>query len=650
MANWEKLDKLRNLSMRCLRAVLRVPRRALQWMVGPPSDIAELKAAISHLQEEMKRLTGSVGLLAELHAQRRARDRQFVSSSSEGPHISIILPTWNRAEALRNAIDSVRQQTFENWELLIIDDGSSDTTCEVVAGYGHDARVRYFYQDHAGVAVARNCGLHASRGDIIAYLDSDNLWYPTYLEEVALAFVGNPKRQSVYLIQLVDAEDNRRIFLRGEPFDQQRLEQDNYIDLNVFAHRREVALRSGGFDPLLKRLSDWDLILRLTRDSAPVPIVALGGRYRTGEPGRITQAESRHRALYQVNRKREKTIKRPLRVLYLLHSFPQISETYVKSEMDYMRRRGVHVEVWSSLEPAAPYHCDVPTHRGTFEQALRAASPDLVHIHWLCFGENHLEMIHRAGVRVTYRGHGFEYSDALLRRLLGHPAVHRLYVYPHFAARLPASEKIRPMPVAFDPSLYYPAEAKDRRLVVRAGLAKATKDPEAFFRTACNCPGFRFVYAACTATHLVKGPEELRTLGQRLNSPVELRVDVPHDNCAELVRSAGIFLHTFGFQEPFGMPISIAEAMATGAYVLVRRGPGVTEYLGPCGAQYDSPEDAARLIRETQLWSEDKWQSVRLAAIDYAYARFADSTVLETMLDDWCALAGELNTPKRAAA
>jgi glycosyltransferase involved in cell wall biosynthesis len=157
------------------------------------------------------------------------------------------------------------------------------------------------------------------------------------------------------------------------------------------------------------------------------------------------------------------------------------------------------------------------------------------------------------------------------------------------------------------------------------------------------------VLAVCTATGLPNGPDEVLAARKELGSPAEVVVNLTHEESAELVRSAGIYLHTFSFDEPFGMPISIAEAMATGAHVLARGGPGVAEYLGPCGASYGSPDEAARLIQETAAWTEEKWQATSLAAINQAYRRHADSVVLASMLKDWCSLAAERSAVRRAA-
>ncbi len=93
--------------------------------------------------------------------------------------VSVIVPTHNRAYCICKSLDSVVAQTHANWEILVVDDGSTDETRQLIADtYGHDQRIRYLYQPNAGVSHARNTGIAQSRGDFVAFLDSDDLWKP----------------------------------------------------------------------------------------------------------------------------------------------------------------------------------------------------------------------------------------------------------------------------------------------------------------------------------------------------------------------------------------------------------------------------------------------------------------------------------------
>ena len=105
------------------------------------------------------------------------------------------------------------------------------------------------------------------------------------------------------------------------------------------------------------------------------------------------------------------------------------------------------------------------------------------------------------------------------------------------------------------------------------------------------------------------------------------------------MREAGLYLHTFASHLPFGMPISIGEAMASGAYVLARPCEGSREYLGNVGGFYDSVQEAAAFIRDTTTWSDARWSEAAREAAEWAYDRHADQRVLRPLLEDWQVLA-----------
>jgi len=102
------------------------------------------------------------------------------------PEVSIIMPTYNRADTIGRAIESVRRQTFDDWELIIVDDGSTDGTTSLFSGV--DPRIKLIRQENNGCYVARNEGLRQSRGRFIAFLDSDDEWLPHFLE-ITTAFL-----------------------------------------------------------------------------------------------------------------------------------------------------------------------------------------------------------------------------------------------------------------------------------------------------------------------------------------------------------------------------------------------------------------------------------------------------------------------------
>jgi len=108
------------------------------------------------------------------------------------PLISIIIPTYNRANYIAETIESIRQQTYANWELIIVDDGSDDDTSEIVRAIP-DKRIRFFKGPHSGMEKARNEGLEKANGELIGFMDSDDLWSPDKLEKQLSVFREHPQ-------------------------------------------------------------------------------------------------------------------------------------------------------------------------------------------------------------------------------------------------------------------------------------------------------------------------------------------------------------------------------------------------------------------------------------------------------------------------
>ncbi|OAI45771.1 hypothetical protein AYO44_12415 [Planctomycetaceae bacterium SCGC AG-212-F19] len=635
-----------------LRAALRrtvryVVRRACAGMpeLSMPAFEAQ-RSELARVAEVVARHSQSIEWLAEYLGQTRLEQASPATALAApgAPRVSVIMPVWNRANFIGRAIQSVLAQTYPHWELLVIDDGSTDATGPVARGYQTDQRIIYRYQAHTGASAARNRALAESRGDIIAYLDSDNVWYPHYLAAVIDAFDSHPERSSVYTAQLMADRSAGHAFIRAEPFSKARLRVESYFDLNVFAHRRSLFTARGGFDESLQRFLDWDLVQRYTSDSADAPpmvLPVLGGRYEDGGWDRITTCESSGRNYAMVRRKHAPPISEPLRVLYVLEHHPQLSETYVRTEMDYMRRRGVHIEAWGRLDPHVPYAHAVPVHRGSLAEAIARVQPNVVHCHWLYIAHEFAEVVARFGLPMTVRGHGFEFTPKSAQEVDQDPAVRAVFMFPHYLPQCPPGlGKLRPMNACFNPDLHYPELPKDRGMVFRAGLTKESKNLAAFVRIARRCPNHRFVMAI-TSGGGVTGDKvgELIALNRSVGCPVDIRVQIAHEEAAALSRKAGVYLHTYGTIDPYGMPISIAEAMASGSYIVGWGCPAAAAFIGDAGATYTTEEEAAELIRATESWTDEMWQRAELRSIDRAYWYFSDVLVLQPLLDEWEKLA-----------
>ena len=116
------------------------------------------------------------------------------------PDVTIVLPTYNRSQYLVDAIDSIQAQTYEDWELIIVDDGSTDDTQEVVERESGrlSQPIKYIYQDNHGPAIARNTGIDAAGGKYVAFFDSDDQWLPHHLRDCVTALEVNTDIDWVY--------------------------------------------------------------------------------------------------------------------------------------------------------------------------------------------------------------------------------------------------------------------------------------------------------------------------------------------------------------------------------------------------------------------------------------------------------------------
>lgn len=189
--------------------------------------------------------------------------------------ISVIIPTFNRAHYLPEAIQSVLGQTFQNFELIIIDDGSTDNTKEVVSLYNtaYPSKIKYIYKENGGVASARNEGIKNAQGNYIAFLDSDDYWHVKKLERTVHYIMQYPKAGLLYTDYWV-VDKNKNILWANERYHYSgnifmKLILGNFIATSTVVVKKEVFEKVGIFFEgysLKAGLEDWDMWLRIAKD------------------------------------------------------------------------------------------------------------------------------------------------------------------------------------------------------------------------------------------------------------------------------------------------------------------------------------------------------------------------------------------------
>lgn len=197
------------------------------------------------------------------------------------------MPTYNRANSITNAINSVLMQSFTNFELIIVDDGSTDKTAEILNKCYNDSRIIYTPIRNQGVSNARNVGLKCATGDFIFFLDSDNAWKENFLE-VMIRYMTHLHLNSAYCGLRAYGENGKTLHYKGCDFSWTDCVQSNYVDLNAFGFNRNAFHELPLFNTSLKRLVDWDYILRIAQYHSISYAPFLGVDYYDGENDRIT--------------------------------------------------------------------------------------------------------------------------------------------------------------------------------------------------------------------------------------------------------------------------------------------------------------------------------------------------------------------------
>lgn len=180
--------------------------------------------------------------------------------------VSVIIPTYNRAWIVGEAIDSVLAQTYGNMELIIVDDGSVDQTRALLARYSDDAII--LHQANQGVSAARNRGIAAAGGSLIAFLDSDDLWLPDKLDRQVAFFKANPQAL-ICQTEEVWVRNGRRVNPRRRHRKPSGMIFHQSLELclvspSAVMMRTELLERAGGFDENLPACEDYDLWLRVS--------------------------------------------------------------------------------------------------------------------------------------------------------------------------------------------------------------------------------------------------------------------------------------------------------------------------------------------------------------------------------------------------
>jgi glycosyltransferase involved in cell wall biosynthesis len=206
-------------------------------------------------------------------------------SAMQEVKVSVIIPTYNAARFVTTAIDSVLAQTFKDFEILVIDDGSTDNTREILEKYD-SPQIHYLHKKNGGVSSARNYGIENSRGKYIAFLDADDLWLPEKLEKQVALLESNEEIGLCYVATERVNENLQTIgYVAANSYDDYC--EALLLNLNIVTGscssavvRREVVLQTNGFDVQFSTCADWEYWLRLSLLTQFAPIAEYLVKYR----------------------------------------------------------------------------------------------------------------------------------------------------------------------------------------------------------------------------------------------------------------------------------------------------------------------------------------------------------------------------------
>jgi len=183
--------------------------------------------------------------------------------------VSAVIPTYNCADLVCDAVESALGQTWPQCEVIVVDDGSTDDTLSRLARFGN--AISLVAQDHRGPAAARNAGIRASRGDLVAFLDADDIWLPEKVSRSVEALDRRPEAGVVFTaVRVCEVETGLRYvlpqYVRDGWMARDLFLECRGVNTSTLVVRRAALERVGLFDESLFRAQDWDLMLRLAEE------------------------------------------------------------------------------------------------------------------------------------------------------------------------------------------------------------------------------------------------------------------------------------------------------------------------------------------------------------------------------------------------
>jgi len=184
--------------------------------------------------------------------------------------VSVIIPAFNVDKYISKTLDSVINQTYSNLEIIVVNDGSSDKTEEIIQLYSKkDTRIIYIYQNNKGVSAARNRGIKEAKGEYICFFDSDDIMLPSKIEKQYQFLENNIEFDIIYSNLYHFIDNTKKVFIlsilkSSDYLYKNLLQYGNFINPNTVFFRKKIYEKYGGFDESIRSSEDWEYWLRLS--------------------------------------------------------------------------------------------------------------------------------------------------------------------------------------------------------------------------------------------------------------------------------------------------------------------------------------------------------------------------------------------------
>jgi glycosyltransferase involved in cell wall biosynthesis len=238
------------------------------------------------------------------------------NASSANPVVSVIMPSYNTAQLIAASLDSVLGQTFSYFEIIVVNDGSPDTTELEKVLSPYFSKIVYIKQENKRAAGARNTAIGKARGEFVAFLDSDDIWLPDHLASQMRLFEQNPALDMVYCncLSVGDPAHPQEFMIRcpshGEATFLALVAERCQIPISTVVARKSVLVRAGLFDEDLPRCDDYDMWLRAAFHGAKIGYTQrVQARLADGRPGSLGASRARMaEAGWTILKKAEETL------------------------------------------------------------------------------------------------------------------------------------------------------------------------------------------------------------------------------------------------------------------------------------------------------------------------------------------------------